>query len=315
MDQQRLESALEKLRQAYASLDFNSVDLGKNGQVNLVYQWPGAPDEDVMVCVHQSRGMQEPFHRHDYFYFNYTYQGCYESLSHKYDRKILIKENELYAGQPLAGHALCSHNDQSTVIFGVLIKKDAFVRSFLPLISASSQLFRFFLDPVTSHYAEEYLHFKVEDHCEARTLLEMMIVEYANKRPDTNQVLKTLALAFLAQIARQHSAHQERSGGERLSEQILQYMGQHMDAVSLKSIAAKFSYHPNYVSAVFRKEQGKTFSEALLELRMTRAKVLLKGGHMPVEEVAAVLGYANSSNFYKAFRAYYGCTPRQLLER
>ena len=55
--------------------------------------------------VHQCGGEQEPFHHHDFFYFNFTYKGEYDSLSYKYDNRITIRVGELYAGQPFAGHA------------------------------------------------------------------------------------------------------------------------------------------------------------------------------------------------------------------
>ncbi|WP_442911432.1 helix-turn-helix domain-containing protein [Lachnoclostridium sp. An76] len=33
-----------------------------------------------------------------------------------------------------------------------------------------------------------------------------------------------------------------------------------------------------------------------------------------VEEIAAMLGYSNSSNFYKAFREYYHQSPREFTK-
>ena len=71
-------------------------------------------------------GHQELFHRHDFFYSNYTYQGEYDSISFKYDHRITVRCGELYAGQPFAGHAICVHDDKETVIIGVLIKRDTF---------------------------------------------------------------------------------------------------------------------------------------------------------------------------------------------
>ena len=66
-----------------------------------MYCWPGPEQENILICVHKSSGVQELFHRHDFFYFNYTYKGEYDSLSYKYDHQITIRERELYAGQPL----------------------------------------------------------------------------------------------------------------------------------------------------------------------------------------------------------------------
>ena len=46
---------------------------------------------------------------------------------------------------------------------------------------------------------------------------------------------------------------------------------------------------------------------------MDRAVILLKGTTLSIEEIAAMLGYSNPSNFYKAFRAFYGKTPREYM--
>lgn len=66
-------------------------------------------------------------------------------------------------------------------------------------------------------------------------------------------------------------------------------------------------------TARVHRETGRTFSEILLEKRMGRAAPLLKNTAFPIEEIASLLGYGNASNFYKAFKSYYGTTPREHI--
>lgn len=47
---------------------------------------------------------------------------------------------------------------------------------------------------------------------------------------------------------------------------------------------------------------------------MRRAKLLLKQTDLPIERIADMLGYCNSSNFYKAFRRYFGTSPREYFK-
>ena len=61
-----------------------------------------------------------------------------------------------------------------------------------------------------------------------------------------------------------------------LARQIIDYMDDHSDVVTLKDIAAHFSYRPNYISSLLHKETGRTFTEILLEKRMERAVLLMK---------------------------------------
>lgn len=314
MGREILCAAVERLREEFGTLDWTYHNCPGEYKTEKMFYWPGAPEDEIIVVVHQSGGRQELFHRHDYFYFNYTYQGEYDSISFKYDNRITIREGELYAGQPFAGHALCVHDDKETTIIGVLIQKDTFCRAFLPMLSANTKLFHFLLDPSTNEFSDEYIHYKIEDDCNIRALLEMMVVEYANRQEDTQVVLKSLTFSFLIQVARQYVHANREPINKRTSEKIVEYIGEHVDTVTLKEIAKKFSYHPNYVSTMLHREIGKSFSEILLELRMERAVILLKGTSLPVEEISSLLGYSNSSNFYKAFRDYYHVSPREYIK-
>ena len=90
-------------------------------------------------------------------------------------------------------------------------------------------------------------------------------------------------------------------------------MGKELESITLKEIANHFSYHPNYISSLLQKKLGKTFSKILLEKRMDKAVILLKGTTLSIEEIAIMTGYSNTSNFYKAFREYFGKTPREFI--
>lgn len=309
MGKHLLLSAIELLQGQFPELDWTYHDV----ELDKMYRWPGIPEEDILICVHKSGAAQELFHRHDFFYFNYTYRGQYDSLSQRYDNRITIREGELYAGQPFAGHALCVHDNQDTIIIGVVIQKQTFFRSFLPMLSANSRLFRFLLDPATDSFSDESIHFKVEDDCDIRALLEMMVVEYAYKKDDTQDVLKPLVLAFLMHISRQYARVIEQAVPERLSDRIVQYISEHSDTVTLKELARRFAYHPNYISSLLSRELGMSFSGILLRQRMERAVILLRGTTLPIAEIALMLGYSNTSNFHRAFREYYKVSPREYV--
>ena len=92
-------------------------------------------------------------------------------------------------------------------------------------------------------------------------------------------------------------------------------MDTRLDSVTLQDLSEHFGYHPNYISAMIHRETGHTFSEILLEKRMKRAELLLNTTQLPVERIAEMTGYRNSSNFYKSFRRYYGASPKEKREQ
>lgn len=310
-----LESAIRTLSEEFAHRDWKYLDVPPGDPKEKTYQWPTDTNDEIMICVHKGPDIQEMFHRQDFFFFNFAYSGDYGALSYKYDNHIIIHEGECYIGQPHAGYALFAHSPKEIIIIGVLIQKETFFRTFLPVLSSDATLFRFFLEPQTNEYSEEYIHLRFDDDFQIRTLLEMMIIEYANKHEDTQAILRPMVLTLFMQVARQYKRKVPIPDNESLSDKIVRYMGEHTDVVTLKDIAEHFSYHPNYISTLLRRELGKSFSEILLEQRMQRAISLLKGTNLSIEEIAFMLGYSNSSNLYKAFRAYYHCTPRDYLER
>ena len=306
-------AALEKLGESFAKRHWHYLDVPPEDCWARAWAWPGEENEDIMVCVHKGKSIFETFHQQDFFFLNYAYKGSYDAISYRRDNRIAVPEGGCYVGQPYTGYALNKDGDEEFIIIGVLMKKEMFYRALMPVLSADAALFRFFLEPQSNEFADGFIRLRPQKCSPIKALLEMMVVEYADPKEDTQAILKPLAMAVLMHIARQVKEESAQPEAGRLSDKILRFMGQRPGSVTLKDIAQKFSYHPNYISALLHRELGKTFSQLLLELRMERAALLLRGTDLPIEDVAYMLGYSNSSNFYKAFKEYFGCSPREYL--
>ncbi len=309
-----LESAIEKLGNDFDHIDWQYLKVEPGSKREKTQLWPGNADEDVMICVYKGKEFLETFHRQEFFFFNFAYTGDYSALSYLSNNRVTIKEGECYIGQPYAGYAIHDRSDEEKIIVGVLIRTEAFFNTFFHVLSSDKNLFRFFLNPQMDEFSEEYIRLHFEDPESVRKLLDLMIVEYANQREDTQEVLQPLTLALLMQVARDYKKTTTQEEKQSLAEQVVTYIGENYDHVTLQGLAKHFNYHPNYLSSLLSKELGKTFSELLLEQRMERAVSLLKGTNLPITEIAAMLGYSNHSNFYKAFREYYHMTPREYIE-
>lgn len=140
------------------------------------------------------------------------------------------------------------------------------------------------------------------------------MIEYANHWGNRENIIKALVLALFMHVVRHYTAVNPFPSMKRPADQILQYIAEHLETVTLKELSKQFSYHPSYISTLLRRELGKSFSEILLEQRMERAVIPLKGTTLPISEIAAMLGYSNNSNFFKAFREYYHVSPREYLQ-
>jgi len=79
--------------------------------------------------------------------------------------------------------------------------------------------------------------------------------------------------------------------------------------LSLHNVADQIHLSPTYLSNIFKKEQGINFFDFILELRMNKAKELLRDGTLKVYEVAQQVGYNNVHYFSSCFKKYTGISP------
>ena len=131
----------------------------------------------------------------------------------------------------------------------------------------------------------------------------------ADRGSDRWQIYGDAALyAALADILRACTPH--KGGGE----DILAYISAHPEEnPTAETLAARFSYHPNYINALVKRASGLSLGAYLRRARIAYAcELLLRGGLSPLE-VASALGYYDYSHFYKAFKAEKGCSPTAYL--
>lgn len=318
MQKRELNAAMRMLAERFHERDWSYYDVPTSargrldaGGSDIMYHWH-AGEDDVQVCVFRGKRIGEELHRQDFFFLNFAYSGGYTALSGDADNLIEVRENECYIGQPYSSYALRDAIDgRGCTIIGVLVKRDAFLRSFLPVLSTSPVLFRFFVETRDNEFSYHMMRVRFDASSPVRDLLELMVCEYARPREDTQTLLRTLGFSVFLQVARAVDVEGVPSADERISDRVVRYLTTHPEVTTLKAVAEHFSYHPNYLSGVLRAECGRTFSQILLEQRMERAQTLLSVDDLRVDEVAAMLGYHGTSNFYKAYRAYFGHAPRQ----
>ena len=315
MEHLSIAESIEKLGADFPNLNWNFQEHKIGRRSELISQWLGAPDEDIMVCAFKGKDIHERFHRQDFFFINYAYTGDYGAQSYRFDNHVTIRENECYIGQPFSGYALFGAGDDDIVIIGVLIKKEVFYRNFLQTISSDRRLLHFFLDPKIDAFSDEFIHLKDLQDGSIRKQIELMAAEYANKLPDTQDLLKPMTVTLVKMLARQFRiARKEPADGEK-TERMVRFMDEHLDHVTLAMLSDAFGYHPAYISSQLSAKTGRTFSQILLAQRMERAVFLMRNTDLSIEELTPMVGYADKSNFHKAFREFYGKTPRQFVQR
>lgn len=89
------------------------------------------------------------------------------------------------------------------------------------------------------------------------------------------------------------------------------YIQANYQTVTLEDLAREFHLSEPYISKYIKDKSGKTFVELVQNIRMKKAKTLLKNGNMTVEKIAYAVGYQNVENFNRMFKKKYDMTPVQ----
>ncbi|TYP79828.1 response regulator [Paenibacillus methanolicus] len=84
--------------------------------------------------------------------------------------------------------------------------------------------------------------------------------------------------------------------------------------ISIQSLAHQHYIHPNYVSQLFKKEVGETFTAYITRLRIARACELLATTNLMVTEIAERVGYGDYYYFTRIFKKTTLQTPTQYRE-
>jgi|GEM_PF-6999593 len=86
----------------------------------------------------------------------------------------------------------------------------------------------------------------------------------------------------------------------------------HNPRLSIASIAHKVYLTPNYLSAVFKKETGKTINACLAQYRIVVAEQLLSDPSLHLYEIAMRCGFGSVENFSRSFKKIKGSLPSVL---
>jgi AraC-like DNA-binding protein len=91
----------------------------------------------------------------------------------------------------------------------------------------------------------------------------------------------------------------------------LQYIEEHFEErVSLERLARVAGCSRSTLTRAFRREVGKTAHDCVLQVKMSRAAFGVAMG-TKIEAVMLGLGFRSKRNFYRQFKAHFGCTPAE----
>lgn len=137
------------------------------------------------------------------------------------------------------------------------------------------------------------------------------IIAYANFNSIDRLLEETVKVCIMAcETIQSVNRHPDRSGTDR----IMEYVQQHFDDynLSIQSMADDLSYSVSYISRIFKEETGSTIMDYVKEMRIAKAKELLKTTSMPVQDIVEAVGYKDVSSFIRKFKQKLQMTPQEF---
>ena len=103
----------------------------------------------------------------------------------------------------------------------------------------------------------------------------------------------------------------KRSHNEALQRRVLAWLNEQYTRPDLNIAMAAEQFHisKKYVTQFLKDQTGKSFTEYVEELRLSRAMELLRGSELGITEISVQCGFSTQNTFYKAFRRRFGISP------
>ncbi|MBE7025600.1 MAG: AraC family transcriptional regulator [Ruminococcaceae bacterium] len=147
---------------------------------------------------------------------------------------------------------------------------------------------------------------------ELRDFWETAIHSFENSLDLISESVLLFTFSALAERKQAESGEPASPGTTKMIRQIKKYLDENYadPELSLKSVAAHFSYNKAYLSSTFKKQMKTSFSNYLNVVRCRHACRLLEHEFTSTQEIALLCGYTDPMYFSKVFRQKMGVSPR-----
>ncbi|THF74847.1 AraC family transcriptional regulator [Cohnella fermenti] len=143
-------------------------------------------------------------------------------------------------------------------------------------------------------------------------ILRSLVLELDRQGSSAGAMAQLLLSQLLMRIGRLRSESVGASAlpAESYVRQAMDYVHQNYDRdIQVKDVAAAVSLHPGYLQRIFKAQAGRTLGEYLTNLRMQKARMLLRQTDIPVSDISDYVGTGSRQYFHALFKKHTGQTP------
>jgi AraC-like DNA-binding protein len=136
------------------------------------------------------------------------------------------------------------------------------------------------------------------------------------EQPFLGIALKYRIITLLTHIYQIHTQDMGQTAPrDKRIQAVLEYLNNNLrNNIKLEQLAGKFNINKDYLNEIFHREMGTTINQYLRVKRLVLASQELRKG-ANAEEAAYRAGFNDYSNFYRAYKAYFGIKPSARTDK
>ena len=267
------------------------------------------PEGKTFLVEQLLRYIDIPAHKHDFAELVFCLSGkCTHIIDGKTYENI---PGDFSIIPPGIKHEL--HATPDCVCLTAKMRKETFVELFSPALLANSYIAAYFQHVLTDSFFRCVMLIRCgEDPFLRETILRI----YMQQRDDkilSDLIMKGLWGVFLAYMLQNYQDTISFLVSDVVEHEemlhILGFIYENYQTITLGETALHFHVSVPYLSTRIHKLTGKTFSEHLKGYRLEVAAHLLRTTDRKLDFICEEVGYKDTAQFIRSFKAVYGMTP------
>lgn len=171
----------------------------------------------------------------------------------------------------------------------------------------------------TNKKDSRYIIFPKGQNNRLREFIIQALGEYFQPQLCSNEAINSYMILIFTELLRIYNSYsknkEEPTFKKAIISEILSFMEQNYQAMTLEQTAEKFHFHPNHLTRLLKTNLGKTFIELSHQLKIKNACTLLENTDLNIDQIANKVGYTNITFFYKSFKKIHGVTPAEYRNK
>ncbi len=260
--------------------------------------------------------LYEPPHEHGYFEIDCIMNGRCELYFE--DTTRTIEENNLIIITPGSKHQLIA-TDRNCRAIRLLMKKQFFDDTFFDILSTTPLLSGFFSTIFREYNEPNYLLFDINGNDYIKKIIKSIMYEtYIYDEFSDRAAVSGMNMMFCHLLRNNSKIYYYFSESRRSVQefpQMLLYMHNHYQTVSLKELSDTFHYSTAHISRCFKEFTGKNYVDIIHDIRLEKTKELLDNTSMSISDITEFVGFSAPSYLSRAFKKKYGISPQRYRKK